>query len=137
VPQPELAGWLSRSTALVLPSIEDGYGLVMLQAMACGCPVIASTNTGGLDCIEQGGNGFIVPVADPDAIADRLTWLAGNPDAARAMRAAAIAQAAHASNVVQYGDAMMSVYRTLLSDGAAAAARLRPPDGAVQAACPV
>ena len=126
VPQPELAGWLSRATVLVLPSIEDGYGLVLLQAMACGCPVIATTNTGGLDCVEEGRNGFIVPVGDVDAISEKFVWLADHPDEARAMRQAAIAQAAQASNVTRYGDDMMAVYRTLLADGAAAAAGVRP-----------
>ncbi|MGC1342969.1 MAG: glycosyltransferase family 4 protein, partial [Candidatus Binataceae bacterium] len=42
----QLAEHYSQASALVLPSIEDGFGLVMAQAMACGVPVIATTNTG-------------------------------------------------------------------------------------------
>jgi glycosyltransferase involved in cell wall biosynthesis len=121
VPQPELAGWLSRSTIFVLPSIQEGLALVQLQAMACGCPVIGTTNSGSLDIVREGENGFVVPIRNPDAIAEKLVWLHKHPDAARAMRQAAIAQASSASNVSRYGDDMVGVYRALL-DGTA------PPD---------
>jgi alpha-maltose-1-phosphate synthase len=45
----ELMALMRRSQVLVLPSVEDGFGLVMAEAMACGCAVIASTNTGAED----------------------------------------------------------------------------------------
>jgi glycosyltransferase involved in cell wall biosynthesis len=48
-PQTELSNIMSQSHVLVLPSIEDGFGMVITQAMACGCPVISSINTGGPD----------------------------------------------------------------------------------------
>ena len=118
VPQPELAGWLSRSTIFVLPSIQEGLALVQLQAMACGCPVIGTTNSGSLDIVTEGENGFVVPIRAPDAIAEKLVWLYEHPDAARAMRKAAIIQAGSASNVARYGDDMVAVYRALL-DGTA------------------
>lgn len=124
VPQPDLTQWLSRATVLVLPSIEDGYGLVLLQAMACGCPVIATTHSGGPDCVADGRNGFVVPAGDADALAAKLAWLAEHPADARAMRNAAISEAAQASNVARYGDAMVDVYHALLADGPAAAAGL-------------
>lgn len=47
LPQPELASLMSRSHVMVLPSIEEGLALVQAQALACGCPVICSTNSGG------------------------------------------------------------------------------------------
>ncbi|HEX5284573.1 MAG TPA: glycosyltransferase, partial [Bryocella sp.] len=47
LPQAELARLMSHSHVLVLPSIEEGLALVQAQAMACGCPVLCSTNTGG------------------------------------------------------------------------------------------
>ena len=44
-----------------------GMALVQGQAMACGCPVIATTNTGAEDLFTDGVEGFIVPIRDPDA----------------------------------------------------------------------
>ena len=58
----QLRDLYSQASLLVLPSIEDGFGLVIAQAMACGVPVIATTNTGGPDVIDNGVNGFIVPI---------------------------------------------------------------------------
>jgi alpha-maltose-1-phosphate synthase len=115
LPQSELARWLSRATVFAFPSLDDGYGLVQLQAMACGCPVIATTNSGGRDCITSGRNGFIVPAADAGALAEKLVWFADHPDEARAMREVAIAEAAQASNVTRYGDDMMAAYRSQLT----------------------
>ena len=70
IPQPELAALMSRSHVLALPSIEEGLALVQAQAMACGCPVVCSTNTGGEDLFTDGVEGFIVPIRDPIALAD-------------------------------------------------------------------
>lgn len=115
VPQPLLATWLSRANVFVLPSIEDGFGLVILQALACGCPVIATTNTGGPECIRDGENGFIVPPGDPEALAERLVWFAEHRPAAGAMRERALMSTRHADSVERYGDDMMEVYRGLLA----------------------
>ena len=54
LPQEELAGWMSRSEVMVLPSIEEGLALVQGQALACGCPLISSVNTGGEDLFSDG-----------------------------------------------------------------------------------
>lgn len=79
-PQPKLKEILSRSHIMVLPSIEDGFGLVMAQALACGCPVIASENTGARELFADGEHGFIVPIRAPAAIAERLQCLVDDPD---------------------------------------------------------
>lgn len=71
---------MSRSHVLVLPSIEDGFGLVMAQAMACGCPVIASEHTGADDLFDNGEAGYIVPIRRADLLADRMQCLADEPD---------------------------------------------------------
>ena len=57
VPQVQLPRMMSESHILVLPSIEDGFGLVLSQALACGSPIIATTNTGGDDLITDGIEG--------------------------------------------------------------------------------
>jgi glycosyltransferase involved in cell wall biosynthesis len=65
---------------MVLPSIEDGFGMVLGQAMACGCPVICTQNTAGDDLIGNGCGGFVVPIRNARAITDRLQQLCDAPD---------------------------------------------------------
>lgn len=67
-----------RGSVLVLPSVEDGFGLVALEAMACGLPVIVTSHCGAADLVQDGVNGFVVPPRDPAAIAEKLTFLAEN-----------------------------------------------------------
>lgn len=111
VPQAELATLMSRSHALVLPSIEEGLALVQAQALACGCPVICSTNTGGEDLFSDGVEGFIVPIRDPAALADRLQRLADDPALQRSMREAGLRRVQTIGGWKEYGDK----WETLLS----------------------
>jgi glycosyltransferase involved in cell wall biosynthesis len=62
----------------VLPSVEDGFGLVVLEAMACGLPVITTSNCGAADIIEDGVDGFVIPARDVDALGERLERLYRN-----------------------------------------------------------
>ena len=75
VPQTELKQWMSRSHVMVMPSLDEGIALVQGQALACGCPVIATTNSGASDLFTDGIEGFIVPIRDPDALRDRMQRL--------------------------------------------------------------
>ncbi len=59
----------------IIPSIEDGFGLVIPQIMACRIPVITTTNTGGNDLIKDGENGFVVPIRNTRAIAQKIDFL--------------------------------------------------------------
>ncbi len=72
LPQSDLAERMSRSWALVLPSIQDGFGMVAAEAMACACPVIVSENTGAAELIEPGVTGWIVPARNPEALAKAM-----------------------------------------------------------------
>ena len=65
-----------RCSVLVLPSVEDGFGIVALEAMACGLPVIVTSHCGAADIVEEGVNGFVVPPRDVNAIAEKLSLLA-------------------------------------------------------------
>jgi alpha-maltose-1-phosphate synthase len=88
---------------LVLPSIEDGFGLVMAQAMACGCPVIASENSGGPDLISDGIDGFVVPIRSADSIANYLEQMAGDWPLAQRMREAALRKVLSFGGWGEYG----------------------------------
>jgi starch synthase len=104
VSQPELVKLMSQSHVLVLPSIEEGLALVQAEAMACGCPVIGSTNTGGDDLYTDGVEGFIVPIRDAQAITDRMQALADDPELQRSMRAAALLRVQAMGGWTRYGD---------------------------------
>ena len=103
LPRLELTALMRASDVLVLPSIEDGFGLVMAEAMACGCTVISSTNTGCSDLYTDGVEGFIVPIRDPKAIAHLLQQLAEDRDLLERMQFAAKAKVAQIGGWSDYG----------------------------------
>ena len=104
LPQPELARLMSSSHVLVLPSIEEGLALVQGQAMACGCPVIATTNTGAEDLFTNEVEGYIVPIRDPAAITARLQQLADDPNLHSQLRAACLQRVHHLGGWHHYGN---------------------------------
>jgi glycosyltransferase involved in cell wall biosynthesis len=114
MPQTELKNLMSRSHVMVLPSIEEGFGMVMAQAMACGCPVIASRNTGGEDLFDDGQEGFIVPIRDVDALANRLQQLADQPDLRAAMGQRALQRVQSIGGWRDYGEKAMTIYNEML-----------------------
>jgi len=79
VSQGNLADAMRSSSVLVLPSLEEGFGLVVPQALNCGIPCIVSDRVGGKDLIQHRMNGSIIPVQQPEALAAELTWWASHP----------------------------------------------------------
>lgn len=113
LPQAELAAWMGRSHVLVLPSIEEGLALVQAQAMACGCPVICSTATGGEDLFRDGAEGFVVPVRDTQALTLRMQQIADDPSLQANLRSAALARVQHLGGWATYGDRWEALLRSL------------------------
>jgi alpha-maltose-1-phosphate synthase len=113
IPQADLAGIMSSSHLLVLPSIEDGFGLVLSQALACGCPVLASTNTGGPDLFTDGVEGFVVPIRDPGALTERMQQLADDPEMQRRMSEAGLRRAKDLGGWTEYGSSWERLLRGL------------------------
>jgi glycosyltransferase involved in cell wall biosynthesis len=94
VPHRTLLETMMRAHAFVLPSIVEGFGMVIYEAMAAGLPVITTPHTAGPDIMMEGREGFIVPIRDPDAIAERLALLYSDEPRRQEMAAAALACAA-------------------------------------------
>ena len=69
-----LAADLRRCDLVALPSIAEGFGLVILEAMACGVPVLCTTSTGGADFIRHRGNGLLIEPGSVAAIEQELAW---------------------------------------------------------------
>lgn len=65
----------SRSLVWFCASRYEGFGLPLLEAMACGCAVVSTDCGGPSDIIESGTNGWLVPTGDASALADRVTQL--------------------------------------------------------------
>jgi glycosyltransferase involved in cell wall biosynthesis len=73
LPHQKLAERLRSADIFLLPSLEDGFARTVAEALACGLPVITTPNTGASDLIQPGVNGEVVPLRDPQAIAN-ATW---------------------------------------------------------------
>ena len=78
----ELGQVMGRCHAHVFPTIVEGFGRNIIEAMASGLPVITTANCAGPDLIEDGVTGFIIPVRDVDAICEKLAWIYDNPQEA-------------------------------------------------------
>ena len=101
--------------AMVLASVSDGFALVVIHAMACGLPVIVTENVGARDLIQDGVNGFIVPVGAPEIIADRLRLLYGDPERRRTMGLAALETVKYGYSWHDYGDRLGAFLRAEVS----------------------
>jgi glycosyltransferase involved in cell wall biosynthesis len=78
VGQGELAEAFRKASVLVLPSLEEGFGLVIPQALNCGLPCVVSDRVGGKDLVLHRGNGSIFPCEDSEGLAEELAWWEGN-----------------------------------------------------------
>jgi glycosyltransferase involved in cell wall biosynthesis len=82
----QLSKLYCEAHVMVLPSVEEGLAMVMGEAMACGCPVVASGNTGAQDIFTDGQEGFIVPIRSSESILRALQQLADDPCLATNLR---------------------------------------------------
>lgn len=85
LPVERIADEYRRAAVLCVPTLREPFGVVFVEAMNHGVPIV-STTVGALpDMVEDGVNGFLVPPGDADALADRLVTLLGDPGLAAAM----------------------------------------------------
>jgi starch synthase len=89
LPHSELLQVMQQHDVLVLPSLFEGFGLVILEAMARRLPVITTSHTAGPDVISQGVDGFIVPIRSAEEIAAKLDQLASDAILLKEMKQAA------------------------------------------------
>jgi len=70
----EIPKLLNKADVFVFPSLGDSFALSVLEAMACGLPVIVSENTGSQDLIVNGKEGFVIPIQSVEAIVEKVKW---------------------------------------------------------------
>jgi glycosyltransferase involved in cell wall biosynthesis len=97
-----------------LASIEEGLAMVQVQAMACGLPVICTTNTGGADIVREGRDGFIVPIRDVNALKEKILYFYENPEAGKIMGESARRRVQAGFSWSDYGHKMIASYRKIL-----------------------
>jgi len=81
VSQSALADVFRQASVLVLPSWEEAFGLVIVQALNCGLPCVVSDRVGAADLIEHRRNGSIFPAGNSGALAEEIAWWLQNPPA--------------------------------------------------------
>jgi len=93
-PHAQVLAEMAAHDVFVFPSLFEGFGLVLLEAMAMGLPVITTAHTAGPDLLDDGVEGFIVPIRSADALAEKLDLLRANRALIREMGEKAAARAA-------------------------------------------
>lgn len=85
----ELLDAYRTADLFVLPSVAEGFGQVLLEALACGLPILSTTRTAAPDLVDEGVQGFVVEPGRPDLLAGRISWALDHRPAMREMRTVA------------------------------------------------
>jgi glycosyltransferase involved in cell wall biosynthesis len=115
VAQPELLEVFRNADCFVLPSRHDSFGMAVVEAMACGLPAIVSEMVGAREVIEEGSSGWVLPLGDVAALAERMVWCVEHRAEVAAMRPQARA-AAERYEWDGYGARLAQVFQTVLAE---------------------
>ena len=111
--EPEkVAECYQESNLFVFPSGNEGFGLVLLEAMASGLPVAATKESGAEDCVTEGKDGFILPARNPDALARAILWCYQHPHETLAMGRAARVKVEEQFTLPHYEERQIAMYRS-------------------------
>ena len=114
-PEENLKNFYNISDIFVSCSLEDGFSMVQLQAMACGLPVITTYNTGASELINDGQEGFVIPIRDIDLLKDRMNTLYNNKELRSDMSTKSHLKAQSNLTWDQYGDKIIKFYESILT----------------------
>jgi glycosyltransferase involved in cell wall biosynthesis len=114
-PRTNLPKLYSQASVFAISSIQEGLALVQVQAMACGLPVIGTTNSGAEDLVREGEDGFVLPIRKPALLREKILLLYESPQLLAQMRAAALSKVRTLGGWDRYGSLVDSEYKTLLS----------------------
>ena len=104
---------LQASECFVLSSLWEGFATVLLEAMAAGTPVVATDILGNRDAIRSGVDGLLVPVKNPDALAQAVLEIVNNPELSLKFSNNARGRVVKEFNRQQMLDGLSSLYDSL------------------------
>jgi glycosyltransferase involved in cell wall biosynthesis len=113
----DLRSVMEHWDVFVLPSLEEGFPIAALEAMAAGLPVVASAVGGVPELIEDGKTGWLVPPRDVEALASRVGLLLNDPERRQEMAAAAQARVRDQFSLAQMTESFGKLYDELLTGG--------------------
>ncbi len=111
MPTEKVAACYWESNVFVFPSLSEGLALVILEAMASGLPVVATTTSGAQDCVDEGKEGLIVPPRNVAALADAILWCYQHPAELKPMGKAARQKVESQFTLEHYVDRQIAMYR--------------------------
>jgi glycosyltransferase involved in cell wall biosynthesis len=117
---------MRRADLFVLPSVEDAFGLVTLEAMASGLPVVVTDHVGASELVSQRKDGMIVPAGDAESLAAAITELVEQVDLRQALGRAARKLVEEQSSWESYGDRVLASIIDRLGRGSARAGSSTP-----------
>lgn len=117
LPQSELPALYARSAALIIPSTEEGLGLVGVEAALCETPSIAYASGGLTDVVRDGATGWLIPTGDVAALAHAIDGVVERPTKARAYGAAARVRALATFSPEAVGARYRAAYDAALGGG--------------------
>jgi glycosyltransferase involved in cell wall biosynthesis len=109
----QLGQYLNSADIAVQPSLQEGLSMVIPQLLSCGIPVIATTNTGAMDIIENDKSGFIIPIRSPSDIAEKIQFLYYNPEVRNQMRENAVQSIHKGYTWDHYGERYVNFLRSI------------------------
>ncbi|MDR3673845.1 MAG: glycosyltransferase family 4 protein [Acidobacteriota bacterium] len=112
----DISSVLPRWDVFVMPSLEEGFPIAALDAMAAGLPVVATSVGGVPELLEDGKSGWLVPSRDVEALASRLHLLIGNPELRRSMGTAGYARVRDHFSAKQMTESFVRLYDELLDE---------------------
>ena len=101
---------MAAADIFVLPSLAEPFGLVLLEAMALGRPVVATRAGGPLEIVVDGETGFLVPPSSPDALAEAVKRLIADPAAGRRLGENGLARFEQRFTAARMAQATLTVY---------------------------
>jgi glycosyltransferase involved in cell wall biosynthesis len=117
VPHSQVPAVLNGLDIFCVPTVvNESFGVVAVEAAACGLPVIASHVGGLAEVVHDGETGFLVPARDPHSLAERLRNLVANPELRAAMGAAGRRLVEQEYNWSKNADHMEALYRSILAE---------------------
>jgi len=115
-PQRSLPEYYSQGSVFCLASFEEGLAMVLLQAMSCGLPTIATVNSGAGDIVEDGGSGFVIPAGSLEAIKEKLVVLYEDAELRAEMSKRALQIREASLGWDRYGEEIVRKYQALICE---------------------